>query len=540
MTSRTFSFFRTDQTISKYPARIFDVDYSIGSNANVVNFTITSNLTANTVLNYVFPGFLANDFIESNVGNVTLNSNGSATFTKTLTTRTNYSNTSISSYLKVTSYANSLIGYSDPITIAPISPINLSISGAEVTTANGNTIYKIVSNTTVIVNDKGDAPNAQSFYAIVIGGGGAGGPGYQDQTPQSFMHSGGGGGAGQVLQINSTVGTFFANSNSLSVTIGDGGISTYSVRANANILISNTDIANGQGKTTTFGSYTAIGGGFGFAQNGASGGGGGSYYNAANAIGIGSTGFNGGYKTSISRPDIVSFLFAGGGGGGANTAGSNATIVNSGITGNVAKGGNGGNAFVSSVLGYSVALAGGGGGGGYLPEDGNVAGLGGGGGAGQGGYGSDGNAPGRNATANTGSGGGGGAAGQQDSPPGPSEEQFPGGSGGSGVVYFAFASEIRKLISTANLTLTSPYSITALTIATNSNISVIPVSYSGGKAPYTFTIAPSLPTGAIFDTESARITGNVTSNVAQTTYIVSLTDGDNTTLNSNVKIAFSS
>lgn len=540
--SKRFGFFKTDNTISKYPQRDFNVAYTIAANSDVVNFNITSNLTANTVLNYEIPGFDSSDFVEPLSGTVTLDSNGNASFSRTLKTKSNYTTTNLSSYLILKSYANTVIGYSNPLTIAPITPVNVTVSGANVTTANGNTIYKITSNTTAIVNSLGDSPNILPIYAIIVGGGGAGGAGYEDQFGgRSNIHSGGGGGSGQVLEVNTTITGLFGNSSTLPITIGAGGVCTFGVSLPSNVItISATDLSNGQGKSTTFGNYTAVGGGLGLARNGAAGGGGASYYQSGNIVGIGSVEGNGGYRSTINRTDILTTLWAGGGGGGANSSGSNAKIITGTLSKLFAQGGDGGTAFTSNALGYSVTLAGGGGGGGYLESGSNVAGLGGGGGAGNGGYGTDTTAPGQNAQPNTGSGGGGATGGQTDGPPGPYEEQFVGGSGGSGVVYFAFNNEIRKLISTANLSLSSPYTANALTIATNTSINVVPVSYAGGTAPYTFSITPSLPTGAVFNTQSARITGNVTSNVAQTTYTITLTDGANTTLNSNVKIAFSS
>jgi len=541
--SKRFGFFKTDTTISKYPQREFNVAYTIAANSDVVNFNITSNLTANTVLNFEIPGFDSSDFVEPLSGTVILNSNGDASFSRTLQTRNNYTTSNLSSYLILKSYANTVIGYSNPLTISPITPVNVTVSGANVTTANGNTIYKITNNTTAIVNSLGDSPNILPIYTIVVGGGGAGGAGYQDVLGgRGFYHSGGGGGSGQVLEVVTTITGLFGNSSTLPIGIGVGGVCTFGVSLPSNVItISATDLSNGQGKSTTFGNYTAVGGGLGLARNGAAGGGGASYYQSGNIVGIGSVEGNGGFRTSITRVDLNNaVLWAGGGGGGANSSGSNANIVTGSLSALYAQGGNGGTAFTGNALGYSVTLAGGGGGGGYLETGSNVAGLGGGAGAGNGGYGDDTTAPGQNAQSNTGSGGGGGTGGQQDSPPGPSEEQFAGGSGGSGVVYFAFTNEIRKLVSTANLSLSSPYTANALTIATNTSINVVPVSYAGGTAPYTFSINPSLPSGTSFNTQSARITGNVSSNVAQTTYIITLTDGANTTLISNVNIAFSS
>lgn len=53
---------------------------------------------------------------------------------------------------------------------------------------------------------------------------------------------------------------------------------------------------------------------------------------------------------------------------------------------------------------------------------------------------------------------------------------------------------------------------------------IIPVTASGGSAPITYSISPSLPSGLSFNTNNGEITGTPTAGLAQTQYTVTVTD----------------
>ncbi len=219
--------------------------------------------------------------------------------------------------------------------------------------------------------------------AVLYGGrGGAGGAGgllyYGTETPKTPNGS----------ALNLVGGTTY------NITIGAGGTrSSYS---------GSPLVYAGKGVNSTFGSYTALGGGYGapndtpYGDGGAGGSGGGSWYGGAPGLGTDGQGNNGG-------DDVMSPNYGGGGGGGAGASGGN---------GSTSSGGNGGNGLQYSITGSATYYAGGGSGSTYGPTGNSpgTAGLGG------GGTGSNSNGSGANATANTGGGGG------------------MGGTGGSGVV----------------------------------------------------------------------------------------------------------
>lgn len=184
---------------------------------------------------------------------------------------------------------------------------------------------------------------------LIVAGGGGGGSGYTSGTGAS-----GGGGAGGVLQGSTTL-----NIGTYAIIVGNGG----------------QNVAN-DGQSSSFASYTAIGGGGGsydpatatyFGRSGGSGGGGADPVTdvSASIVGIGlgtpGQGNSGGPARRISVNGGGS-----GGGGGAGSPGS------SGFTG---KGGSG----VSSLISGSIQFYGGGGSG--VPESGAtvLGGLGGGG-----------------------------------------------------------------------------------------------------------------------------------------------------------------
>jgi hypothetical protein len=268
------------------------------------------------------------------------------------------------------------------------------------------------------------SPLPSSFSAdyLVVAGGGAGGYGY-----------GGGGGAGGLrTSYGNTSGGGAAAESSLTlatatnytVTVGGGG--AYS-------SVSNINPTNWSGSASSFSTISTVGGGGGaddiFWNNnsigGATGGsGGGGAVPASGSVTAGSGTTNQGYAGGVG-----SRLHAGGGGGAAG-------IGEAGGVDGTNYGGDGGNglavnilsttnataASVGQVSGGDTFFAGGGGGLGWA-----AAGSGGIGGGGNGTYLS--NTNGTAGAANSGGGGGGGQG-----------SNYPGGSGGAGVVILRYPS----------------------------------------------------------------------------------------------------
>lgn len=239
---------------------------------------------------------------------------------------------------------------------------------------------------------------------LLVGGGGGGS--VADSTGGGIRTSGGGGGGGVVEVSNYTITPAV-----YSVVVGAGGVS------------------NARGGTSSFGSYSVLGGGYsdymgapagcashggGGGATGGSGGGGAAWNYIAKENGYAGSAFGmGGGSGAFTATTLV-----GGGGGGATTNGTDGTSQP-----------NGGAGYCTSISGTSSCYGGGGGGGALGP--GKVGGAGGMGGGGIGGVsnfatGGTGNENGTNAVNGTG-GGGGGNSGQTTCP------TF-GSSGGSGIV----------------------------------------------------------------------------------------------------------
>jgi hypothetical protein len=246
---------------------------------------------------------------------------------------------------------------------------------------------------------------------LIVAGGGGGG-----------MDMGGGGGGGGVIELTN----FTVPAGTYTITVGKGGNGAPAGNTNGQPADHQFSIPATKGSNSSFGSYTAIGGGYGGSsywestlggQGGSGGSGGGSSgYNAANNInkaGAGTTGqgFRGGYGGQAH--------YSGGGGGAGEVGGGPSTA---------AGGAYGGKGKASNILGTSYCWGGGGGGAGYSTSGGN-GGLGGGGGGAVG-------------TTTGGAGyfngypGGGGATGQLHAQtPGGNGAPFTGGGGGGGAHY---------------------------------------------------------------------------------------------------------
>jgi hypothetical protein len=274
-------------------------------------------------------------------------------------------------------------------------------------------IYEIVE---YKYNGSGDfTPYDKTFLAdticdiLIVAGGGGGG-----------MNAGAGGGAGGLILLEKTklvAGTY-------NITVGKGGAggTTWHV----NTLASN-------GANSSFGSYTAIGGGAGVNSGGANGNSGGSGGGAGNdgsgnrtgGAGTAGQGFKGGDGTVPGGWERT-----GGGGGGAGAAGQ--TSVSTTRAGNGGVGRN-----MSALFGTSVGQAGwfaGGGAGGVHGGTGGIGGMGGGGN--------------ENTDGADGTGGGGGAA---------RNGSGAGRRGGSGIVILRYKNVPQQIGNEKQITLKNIY-----------------------------------------------------------------------------------
>lgn len=244
----------------------------------------------------------------------------------------------------------------------------------------GDSSYTFGDYTIVVFTSSGTFTTSAAIdvdVLVVAGGGGGGGS------------TGGGGGAGGLVYSTS-----YTANGAISVVIGNGGAGGINVNGN-------------NGENTTFGTITAVGGGYG-GKNAQAGGAGGSG-------GGGSTGQAGGQESE--NPDqgyngggsSGSGNYGAGGGGGAGAIGQSGTSTYGGA------GGIGGNysLMFGTTYGVNGVFAGGGGGGVYTSTN-----------YGLGGYGGGGNAPWVDAVINTGGGGGGSIA----------NSVTQAGDGGSGIV----------------------------------------------------------------------------------------------------------
>jgi hypothetical protein len=220
-------------------------------------------------------------------------------------------------------------------------------------------------------------------YLVVAGGGGGG-----------ARRSGGGGAGGYQTSTLSVTATTY------NVTVGAGGAG--GANAGGGVAFQGTT-----GSNSIFSSITSDGGGGGASQNsglnnGINGGSGGGASRAGTAgTGVSGQGNAGGTGQNGANPDN-----GGGGGGGSGGAGGNMAVG--------ATGGTGGAGSSSSITGSAVTRAWGGVGGGFT-NMGTAA------------SGSQGNAAGASAAANSGGGGNGTV-----------EDSLAGGSGGSGIVIIRY------------------------------------------------------------------------------------------------------
>jgi hypothetical protein len=271
-----------------------------------------------------------------------------------------------------------------PKGITGIPPPTVSSGGAM--TVNG--LFRVHTFTTVgTTSFTLSGPASVTAQLLVVGGGGGSG---------NPVGTSGGGGAGGLIFLSTL--TLTSAGSPYTVTVGAGG--SYNASPGT----------GGAGSNSVFGTYTALGGGYGghVQAGGAGGSGGGSTDGLAPGAALQPTSASGGFGNA-SGTSAATPVYGAGGGGGAGGIGGNGTSSG---------GGNGGVGMQITIGGSTAFYAGGGGGG----ANGGGFGL---GGTGGGGNGSS-SGSGSNATPNTGGGGGGSTGNTGNS------------LGGSGIVIIAF------------------------------------------------------------------------------------------------------
>jgi len=282
------------------------------------------------------------------------------------------------------------------MTVAVIPGVASAAACVPVITTDG--LYSVASFKTVGTCEWTVPSSITEVTYLVVGGGGGGA-------------SGGGGGGGVIT--NHGVNTLTVTPNAvMSVVVGGGGINGGGGSGNS--------IPATSGGNSTFGTFTAVGGGYGgtASRNPADGGsgGGGGYDFPGQRISLGTSG----QGNSGGRSNQGGYGAAGGG-GGAGGVGANAPAQH--------LGGAGGIGLSTLITGISTSYGGGGGGGVNAncgcdhPNSGGIGGAGGGGNGSSLGYGGGAYFNGTSGGANTGGGGG-----------GTDPESTLAGNGGSGIV----------------------------------------------------------------------------------------------------------
>jgi len=191
------------------------------ANADTVNFYITGNYPSVT-LNYNLINVQESDFTDGNItGTIVTDGNGNATFTKTLVTNANYSNTNVEFYANITTTANIELSTSSNIVITPAP--TLVATGGTITDTNGWRQHEFISNGTFTVNAVGSG----TVYSYIVGAGGMGGGSkrFQEVFGAAFntwsLQSGGGGAGGVITHANLSA-TSYTTTN-YPIVIGNGG-----------------------------------------------------------------------------------------------------------------------------------------------------------------------------------------------------------------------------------------------------------------------------------------------------------------------------
>ena len=339
------------------------------------------------------------------------------------------------------------------LTVAVIPEMASAAACAPVVTTDG--LHSVASFTTVGTCEWTVPGSVTEVTYLIVGGGGGGA-------------SGGGGGGGVIT--NHGISTLTVTPNAvMSVVVGAGGVNGGGGSGNS--------IPATSGGNSTFGTLTAVGGGYGGTNgrvpaDGGSGGGGG-WDNPGQRISLGTAG----QGNSGGRTDRGGYG-AGGGGGGATAVGGNAR--------NQHLGGNGGAGASSTITGASVSYGGGGGGGVNAncgcdhPNSGGTGGAGGGGNGSSLGYGGGAYFNGTAGAANTGGGGG-----------GTDPESTLAGNGGSGIVIVRYLAS--SVPSNSGVPTISGTARTGSTLTTTST-----GTWSGSPTSYSYQWKRSATSGGTY------------------------------------------
>ena len=219
----------------------FTFSVSESSNTTAIVYSIDTNITNEPNLYYNITGtnISSNDFSDNQLsGNVTLDSNGNATITKTIT------DTNIDSSIDKTfqfnlfrsSTSDNILANSNITTIQSIEPIQYSVSGGDAPfRANiSNVEYTFTRfDSTYGPTDFQFTKTGSNANAIVefvtIGGGGAGGTQYRlwRAGAEEYRLNGAGGSGGEVKYANVAIANIDLNVT-MNVTVGTGGHVEYS------------------------------------------------------------------------------------------------------------------------------------------------------------------------------------------------------------------------------------------------------------------------------------------------------------------------
>jgi len=204
---------------------------------NKVVYGISSNIpnaTVNYTLNNASNSMFANGVVS---GSFTFDGNGDASLTYDMNVWANYANTSTDINLSIINpNGNSTLATGGNITLAPANTFTANSSNAS--TLNDHTVhifdsYETIENSTfssakvwddLQVTSVGDTADPFNYVtAIVVGGGGAGGPNRfgTDLSFGNIVASGGGGGSGDVIYYKAPANVYSAGN--ISITLGDGG-----------------------------------------------------------------------------------------------------------------------------------------------------------------------------------------------------------------------------------------------------------------------------------------------------------------------------
>jgi mucin-19 len=235
-------------------------------------------------------------------------------------------------------FCASSVNDSTGVTVTVLSNGDCVVTFATASTTAGNAAFS--SRTWTV------PANVSSVNVLIVAGGGGGG------SSNSLKTGGGGGGGGVVVATNFAV----TGGSSISVNTGSGG--------------AGGNCANGwRGGNSTFGSLTAIGGGWGSgcsATQGSGGSGGGGHFRAGASatqatLGTASNGVNIAAYGNVGGDASSGDYSSGGGGGGGGAGGAGGAGTGSGGTGT---GGNGGQGIANAFRTNSNIIYGSGGGGG--------------------------------------------------------------------------------------------------------------------------------------------------------------------------------